>query len=135
MAIKNFWVVGCTRPDEARHNGRAPFSSFEGAFNTARSLSLESPKDLYTVVCCDSGAPPVDVAHLGNMELLESRKLQRALTSMVECVSSTGGVRRCQDGRVSPVADEDWLDLGEAYLEACEVLGVEPVVEEGELER
>lgn len=56
-------------------------------------------------------------------------KLRKALVAFCETVEATGGVRAPH----SPVADEEWLDLGLAYMEACQALGREPKVIEVEL--
>lgn len=54
----------------------------------------------------------------------------RALRQLIAAVNVTGGVLRLPSGCVAPKADEDWLDLGDVYLQACKELGVEPVIEE-----
>ena len=53
----------------------------------------------------------------------------RALRQLVEAVNVTGGVIRLPSGCVVPKAGEDWIDLGDVYLEACQELGVKPVLE------
>ncbi len=53
---------------------------------------------------------------------LESDIIERqknALLSFIETIEATGGVNR----DLSPVADPEWQDLGEAYAQACSVLG------------
>ena len=50
-----------------------------------------------------------------------------ALRQLVEAFNVTGGVIRLPSGCVAPRADEDWIDLGDVYLQACQELGVEPV--------
>ncbi len=42
-----------------------------------------------------------------------------ALASLCSTIEATGGVRKLEDGLYAPVGDEDWIDLGEAYLDAC----------------
>ncbi len=50
-----------------------------------------------------------------------------ALLALVETIDATGGV--VYDGRNhGPIADEDWIDLADAYLKACHALGREPKV-------
>jgi len=50
-----------------------------------------------------------------------------ALLAFVEAIDATGGV--VYDGQHhAPVADEEWIDLGEAYLKACLALGREAKV-------
>ncbi len=52
-----------------------------------------------------------------------------ALLALVETIDATGGV--VYDGRNHvPIADEDWIDLADAYLKACHALGREPKVRE-----
>ena len=53
----------------------------------------------------------------------------RALRQLVKTVNSTGGVLRLPNGCVVPKADEDWIDLGDVYLQACKELNVKPVID------
>ena len=53
----------------------------------------------------------------------------RALRHFIDAINVTGGVIRLPSGCVVPKGDEEWIDLGEAYLEACQEVGVEPLVE------
>jgi hypothetical protein len=55
------------------------------------------------------------------------REIVAALGCFVEAVEATGGVLIDHQGLACPVADPDWIDLGEAYLHACRALGREPV--------
>ena len=50
----------------------------------------------------------------------------QALLTFVDTIDVTGGIRDQGDGTVAPIADEDWIDLGEAYLQACNALGHPP---------
>jgi hypothetical protein len=50
------------------------------------------------------------------------QQIERALEEFVYTIEATGGVVMCRDGTVAPLADEDWIDLGEAYLVACRAL-------------
>jgi len=52
----------------------------------------------------------------------EEDRLRQALAAFVSTVECTGGVVQQADGLHAPVADEDWVDIGEAYMEACDVL-------------
>ncbi len=42
-----------------------------------------------------------------------------ALASFCSTIEATGGVMKLEDGLHAPVGDENWIDLGEAYLDAC----------------
>ena len=55
-----------------------------------------------------------------------SAKLAAALRQFVDTVNATGGLVVNDAGETAPAADEDWLDLAEAYLAACDALGVAP---------
>jgi hypothetical protein len=55
--------------------------------------------------------------------------LQAAVWDLISTVEATGGVLEDPHGNIFPHADHDWLDLGEAYLAACQALGREPHVE------
>lgn len=61
-----------------------------------------------------------------------SRKatVEVALLQFVDVIESTGGVLRnpTGSGHFVPVADEDWVDLGEAYIEACRALDRKPKI-------
>ena len=58
--------------------------------------------------------------------------LRAALWNLVSTIEATGGVVEDQYGNTTPKADHDWIDLGEAYLTACQALGREPVVEKSD---
>jgi len=60
--------------------------------------------------------------------------VRAVLEEFVEAVEATGGVNRHDAITVAPCADESWTDLGDIYLKACEALGREPVIDEGEYE-
>lgn len=45
----------------------------------------------------------------------------------INAIEATGGVFRDQKGWHTPAADPDWVDLGEAYVHACRLMG-RPVV-------
>lgn len=49
-----------------------------------------------------------------------------ALRAFVAVIDSTGGVEEDDKGYPVPVADTEWIDLGAAYVVACEALGVQP---------
>lgn len=51
-----------------------------------------------------------------------------ALTLLVATVNQTGGMLHGED---APAGDPDWVDLGTAYLLACEALGREPKYGDG----
>lgn len=50
-----------------------------------------------------------------------------ALERFVATIDNTGGVVTDDHGYVCPKADPDWVDMGEAYLNACSVLQREPL--------
>jgi hypothetical protein len=54
------------------------------------------------------------------------RELAAALESFIGAIEATGGVVIDHKGLACPVADPDWIDLGDAYLQACRALGREP---------
>lgn len=67
----------------------------------------------------------VDVIH---------ERLASALTKFCETIEITGGVRRTRKGHYEPVGDPSWIDLGDAYIEACGALGREPSIDACECE-
>lgn len=56
--------------------------------------------------------------------------ISAALNALIETIEGTGGVTRDTKGNLVPVADEDWVDLAHAYVQACTALGREPVIVE-----
>ena len=66
---------------------------------------------------------------LDDMEI-EAAKLTAALAEFCDCVTTTGGVFQTPAGLYAPMIDSDWVDLGEAYLNGCEVLAIKPLIEE-----
>jgi len=60
------------------------------------------------------------------------RKRTEALADFVSAISVTGGVKTDRNGYRVPVCDPEWVDLGEAYVKACDALGVEPKVSDEE---
>jgi hypothetical protein len=53
------------------------------------------------------------------------KELTAALMSFVSAIDVTGCITE-NDG---PVGDPEWLDLADAYLQACAALGREPIVQ------
>ena len=57
--------------------------------------------------------------------------MERALVSFCLTIENTGGVVENRLGLMAPKIDTDWIDLGEAYVEACEALAREPMIDKG----
>lgn len=53
---------------------------------------------------------------------------RKALKAFISCIESTGGCTTNRKGFVVPRADEEWSDLGEAYVEACKAMDIEPQI-------
>lgn len=51
------------------------------------------------------------------------------LVSFCTTIEATGGVQVDRSGFAAPKGDPEWIDLGEAYLAACELLGRRPKTE------
>jgi len=56
-------------------------------------------------------------------------KAEKALLALVDTINATGGLVEFEDGELAPAGDEEWCDLADAYLAACEALDVEPKIE------
>ena len=56
----------------------------------------------------------------------DAAKIKAALLQFVDCIAVTGGVKRDEKGYMVPVFDEEFIDLGEAYMAAALALGREP---------
>jgi len=59
---------------------------------------------------------------------------EESLMEFIKTVEDTGGVKLNAKGLYEPQADPEWIDLGDAYVNACEVLKRKPMVEEEEIE-
>lgn len=51
-----------------------------------------------------------------------------ALDRLCSTIEATGGVITFKDGNCAPEGDPEWIDLGDAYLAACEALGRKPKI-------
>lgn len=56
--------------------------------------------------------------------------IQKALEEFVSAIDAVGGVCVDPKGYTVPVGDTDWVDLGEAYLSACNALDRNPKIVE-----
>lgn len=59
--------------------------------------------------------------------MTENQLLIGVIERFVDTIEATGGIERDHKGYEVPHADPDWIDLGEAYIFACDVIGREPV--------
>jgi hypothetical protein len=64
--------------------------------------------------------------------LRRASNMEVSLRAFIHTINATGGVVRPDTSFVAPAADEEWLDLGFAYIQACQALGMEPVVAKSE---
>ena len=51
------------------------------------------------------------------------------LAALIRTIDATGGLTKDETGNLVPVADTEWLDLADCYLDACELLGRTPMRE------
>lgn len=49
-----------------------------------------------------------------------------ACDRLISTIEATGGVIAYENGTFGPVGDPDWIDLGDAYVSACQEAGREP---------
>ena len=61
-------------------------------------------------------------------EYAEAGKNYGGLHLLVSTVEAAGGLIKPAEGALFPKGDPDWLDLADAYLAACEDLGIEPKI-------
>jgi hypothetical protein len=54
--------------------------------------------------------------------------MSKALRMFRDTIEVTGGLIRNEAGDLAPAVDEDWIDLADAYIEACRELDVEPMI-------
>lgn len=57
----------------------------------------------------------------------EAVRLRAALEVFVDAIEATDGCTIDEIGNVHPVGDPEWIDLGDAYIDACAALGRKPV--------
>ena len=55
---------------------------------------------------------------------MEMDDKEKALRAFIAAIEVTGGVITDGRGFLVPVADDEWIDLGEAYAQACAALGI-----------
>ena len=68
-----------------------------------------------------------------NALLVRIDQLQKPLIEFINAIEVTGGIKLDpESGCHVPVGDEDWIDLGEAYLAACSALNRKPQIEQDE---
>jgi hypothetical protein len=60
--------------------------------------------------------------------LHKAADMRSALNRLIHTINPIGGVVKFKSGAVAPAADEEWLDMGDAYICACEALGLTPVI-------
>lgn len=57
---------------------------------------------------------------------MSTDKKTAALEDLVRTIEATGGLVKKPGGLVAPAGDEEWTDLGDCYLRACDALGRPP---------
>ena len=57
--------------------------------------------------------------------------VEAALREFVQTIEATGGVVEDGKGNYEPVADRDWIDLGHAYVRACQALDIPAQIVKG----
>ena len=78
----------------------------------------------------DEAYNPNTVAEIDQADCaVEVRKADAALKRFIRTVEAVGGLERV-DGELRPVGDPEWLDLADAYVAACAVIGKAPVIAE-----
>ena len=55
-------------------------------------------------------------------------KMKKVLEEFISTIDNTGGVVLGINGLYVPVVDEEWVDLGEAYMSACMAIDHRPVI-------
>lgn len=91
---------------------------------------LNEIKDLSQRIDAGSEVPDGECPACGALAYLVDDENEectiKALKLFVETINATGGLIVNDAGETAPAADEDWTDLADAYLVACDALGVEP---------
>ncbi len=91
----------------------------------------KKPGQKYAKRCKNCGRTSEQNQRIARRRKLDSeqRGMINALAEFCDTIEDTGGVKKDDKGYHVPVADEDWIDLGEAYMRACDALGRKPVEE------
>lgn len=55
---------------------------------------------------------------------------ESVLKQFINTIEATGGLVKFPNGDLAPCADHDWIDLADAYVAACEALGMNPIIGE-----
>lgn len=63
--------------------------------------------------------------------MVKANQKDMALIEFCDTIEAAGGVARDQQGLHVPVGDPEWVDLGEAYLDACLALDRLPKITTG----
>lgn len=71
--------------------------------------------------------PATEQGQLLSNQLHAPAKMIAALKAFVDTINATGGVVADGSGFV-PAGDDEWLDLGAAYIQACESLEKDPLI-------
>lgn len=58
---------------------------------------------------------------------MSENELKAVVEALVDTVELKGGVFKTPYDDYAPVADPDWLDLADVYLEACHALNRSPL--------
>jgi hypothetical protein len=63
--------------------------------------------------------------------MVKTNQKDRVLIEFCDTIEAAGGVARDQQGLHGPVGDPEWVDLGEAYRDACLALDRLPKITTG----
>lgn len=91
----------------------------------------KKPGQKYAKQCKNCGRTNKENQRLAKRQRQTEKRTHEisALWNFCDVIDNTGGIKKDDKGYHVPVADEDWIDLGEAYMRACDALGRKPVEE------
>jgi len=73
--------------------------------------------------------PTTDDCPKCGKRVLPRNKQEDALMRLCNTIDATGGIVEFKDGTCAPVGDTEWIDLGDAYMAACDALDRKPVTQ------
>lgn len=95
-----------------------------------QTLEDEYPEEVYDDYPAIKMAKEAIAKAEGNQKTDNPARKNASLKQLISAIEASGGVIKCEGGLYAPVADTDWIDLGEAYIAACAELGRQPKITE-----
>lgn len=116
----NFTVEACDGYVGLQYAGACLWNSEEAEGFSREEIEKAAREELNRFVAT--------VSTLGKANL----EAEKILGDLVETINACGGLTQNHKGEDAPVGDTAWVDLATVYLDACQLLGLDPKREECE---